>query len=175
MQSYISGIPEPGEYSPGFAGYIARAAAFDDPVHSLSTQMNQFLAMLSGIDERKRGYRYADGKWSVKEVLGHIIDCERIFAYRALRIGRGDQTPLPSFDENDYGAAAQSDRCDWHELIEEFEVVRRASILMLKHLPDEAWVRRGTVSGGPMSVRAVAYVMIGHVAHHSDILRERYL
>ena len=108
-------------------------------------------------------------------MLGHITDTERIFAYRALRVARNDQTPLPSFDQDPYVAASEAERCDWSELLEEFEHVRRASILLLRHLPQTAWTRTGTASGAPVSVRALAYIMIGHVEHHLDLLRERYL
>jgi len=108
-------------------------------------------------------------------MLGHIIDTERIFAYRALRIGRGDPTALPGFDENIYVQAAEVERCDWGLLLDEFIHVRRASILLLTRMPESAWLHTGTASGMSISLRAMVYVMIGHVAHHLDILRERYL
>ena len=108
-------------------------------------------------------------------MLGHLTDTERVMAYRAMRIGRADQTPLASFDENTFAAAAEADRADWSDLLDEFNHVRRATILMLRRLPEPAWIRIGTASDAPISVRALAYIMIGHVAHHLEILRERYL
>lgn len=108
-------------------------------------------------------------------MVSHLIDGERVFAYRALCVARGDQTPLPPFEENSYAAAAQSELCDWDELIEEFELVRKASVLLFRHVPESAWLRTGTVYGSTTSVRALAYIMIGHVAHHMDVLRGRYL
>jgi uncharacterized damage-inducible protein DinB len=174
MSTFQPGVPQPGEYSPALAGYIGKAKPFADPIQKLNEQLAEVLSLLRPIDQVKQHHRYAPGKWSVKEVLGHLIDAERIFAYRVLRVGRTDQTPLPSFDENVYAAASEAERQDWNEMLEEFEHVRKASILLLRHLPEAAWTRTGTASGAPISVRALAYIMIGHVAHHLDILRERY-
>jgi len=167
--------PEPGEYSLFFAAYVAKARAFADPVARLGDQLGDVHSRLAPLPEAVQLHRYAPGKWSVKEVLGHLIDAERIFAYRALRIARADATPLAAFEENGYVAAAEIERCPWPELLEEFEHVRQAGILMLRHLPPAAWLRIGTSSGAPLSVRAVAYVMVGHVEHHLEILRQRYL
>jgi len=175
MSIFLPGVPAPGEYASFFGGYIAKAQDFADPVKKLDEQMSEFLDLLEELDEQKQLHRYAPGKWSVKDVVGHLIDAERIFAYRALRIARGDQTPLSGFDENAYVRAAEADRFDWQTLLEEFIIVRRTSILMLQRMPDEAWMRRGTASDAAISVRALAYIMIGHVAHHLEILRERYL
>jgi hypothetical protein len=175
MSIFLPGVPGPGEYAPFFGGYIAKVRNCADPVKKLDEQMSEFLDLLQELNEEKQLYRYAPGKWSVKDVVGHLIDAERIFAYRALRIARGDQTPLPGFDENAYVQEAAADRSDWQTLLEEFIVVRRTSVLMLGRMPDEAWMRTGTASNNATSVRALAYIMIGHVAHHLDILRERYL
>jgi uncharacterized damage-inducible protein DinB len=175
MSIFLPGVPRPGEYAPFFGGYIAKAQDCADPVQKLGEQMSEFLDLLQELDEEKQLYRYAPGKWSVKDVVGHLIDAERIFAYRALRIARGDQTPLAGFDENAYVPAAEADRSDWQTLLEEFIVVRRTSVLMVGRMPDEAWMRTGTASNNAISVRALVYIMIGHVAHHFEILRERYL
>ncbi len=175
MSTFVPGIPGPGEYAPFFAGYVAKSQDCADPVQKLDEQMSEFLAQLEDVVEQKQLYRYAPGKWSVKDVVGHLIDAERIFAYRALRIARGDQTPLPGFDENDYVQTAEADRFDWQTLLEEFIIVRRTTILMLSRLPDEVWTRSGTASNASTTVRALLYIMIGHVAHHLDILKERYL
>jgi hypothetical protein len=175
MSAFLPGIPEPGEYKPAFGGYVGRAVSFSDPVQKLTDQLEEVLSLLRPLDAKKQAHRYADGKWSVKEVLGHLTDTERVMAYRALSIGSGDLTSLPSFDENAFAAAAEADRADWSDLLDEFTHVRRATILMLRRLPKAAWVRVGTASDAPISVRALAYIMIGHVAHHLEILRERYL
>lgn len=174
MSAFIPGLPQPGEYHPAFAGYVAKAQAFADPVERLNRQLDEILGLLSPLGAARRLYRYAPGKWSVQELLGHITDAERIFAYRALRIGRADRTPLPGFEENAYVAAAQAGNCVWEELIAEFEHVRRSSVLLFQHLPEAAWLRAGIVNEASLSVRALAYITIGHVAHHLDILRERY-
>jgi DinB superfamily len=175
MGSFNPGFPEPTEYNPAFAGYVGKARAVSDPIQKLTDQMQVLLALLGPLDANQQQFRYAPGKWSIQEVLGHIIDTERIFAYRTLRVARADTTPLASFDQDPYVAASQVERCEWSSLLEEFEHVRRASILLLRHLPPAAWTRTGTASNAPISVRALVYVMIGHVEHHLDILRERYL
>ena len=175
MTAFVPGVPTPDEYNPAFAGYVRKVETVADPSSALEQQLQELLSLLRPLDETKQLYKYAAGKWSVKEMLGHIIDAERIFSYRALRIARGDQTPLPSFDENAYAAAAGSDRWDWRELLEEFEHVRKATVLMFRHVPESAWLRTAAVSGAQTSVRALAYITVGHAAHHMAILRERYL
>jgi hypothetical protein len=175
MRIFLPGVPEPGEYSEFFAGYVAKAQPCSDPVKKLEEQLALFWELMGPLDEKTQLHRYAPGKWSVKEMVGHVIDAERIFAYRALRIGRADQTPLPGFDENSYVEASEADRCDWRLLLEEFTHVRTASYLMLGRMPEAAWTRRGTASGAPISMRGMAHVMIGHVAHHMEIVRTRYL
>jgi hypothetical protein len=175
MGTFSPGVPQPEEYNPAFGVYVTKAQAFADPVEKLDAQLAEVLSSFRSLDPNQQLYRYAPGKWSVKEILGHITDTERIFAYRALRVARTDQTPLPSFDQDLYVRASEADRCDWGELLEEFKYVRRASALMFRHLPEAAWLRTGTASNAPISVRALAYIIIGHAAHHLDILRERYL
>lgn len=175
MTGFQPGIPQPGEYNPFFEGYLSKSRAFADPIQKLREQQDEVQALLRPLSVEKQLYRYAPEKWSVKETAGHLIDTERILGYRALRIARGDQTPLPGFEEAAYVTAAETERCDWGELLEEFSHVRQASVLMWRHLPEAAWLRTGTSNNSPISVRALAYVMIGHVAHHLAILRERYL
>jgi hypothetical protein len=175
MAAFHPGLPLPGEFKPAFAGYIDKARAFSDPVAKLTAQLREVQDLLRPLDAAKQSYRYAPGKWTVKDVLGHIIDAERVFAYRALRIGRGDRTPLASFDENGFAAAAHAESAGWDHLLEEFEHVRRATILLLERLPPDAWTRTGIAGDAALSVRALAYITIGHVTHHLDILRERYL
>lgn len=174
MSRFLPGVPGPGEYGPFFAGYVAKAQPCADPFEKLDHQLNELVSLLRPLDEEMQRHRYAPGKWSVTEMLGHVIDAERIFAYRALRIGRSDQTPLPGFDENTYVQAAEVESCNWDLLLDEFIHVRRASILMLSRMPEAAWTRTGTANGTSITLRALVYIMIGHVAHHMDILRERY-
>ena len=171
----ISGFPQPGEYAPGFAGYIEKVRAVTDPVTTLQEQLTETMDLLQKWPEAKRLSRYASEKWSVQQLLGHLTDTERIFACRALRIARGDQTPLPGFAENDYVAAAHAEAASWAALLDEFALVRQANVAMLRNFPAEAWTRQATVNGATTSVRALAYIMAGHLAHHLDILRDRYV
>jgi len=169
------GFPHSAEFAPHFAGYIALVKDVTDPLTKLEDQVDQVTSLLNNLDPARRLYRYAPEKWSIQQLLGHLIDTERIFAYRALRIARSDQTPLPGFDENAYVVAADAEAVDWDQLLAEFAAVRRSNILMLRNLPATAWTRTGEVNAAPISVRALAYIMAGHVVHHLNILCERYL
>ncbi len=133
------------------------------------------MAILSSLGERQGNYRYAPDKWSVKEVLGHVIDTERIFAYRALRIARNDKTPIEGFEQDDYVRAALSGNRTLAGLIEEFSAVRHAGLLLFRSFDPEAWVRKGIASQKEISVRALVYVIAGHELHHRKILQEKYL
>ena len=130
---------------------------------------------MRSIPSEKGDYRYAPGKWSIKELLGHVIDGERIFAYRALRFGRNDQTALNGFEQDDYVAAGAFDKRELSDLIDEFEEVRRATIHLFRGFDETAWTRRGVASENEVSVRALAYIIAGHELHHMGVLRERYL
>ena len=167
--------PATNEYPPFFAGYVAKAQGTTDPVASLEAQRNDFLALLRPLTPAQQTHRYAEGKWSIKEVVNHLTDAERIFSYRALCVARNDTTPLPSFDENTYVVAADADRLEWNALLSEFDAVRQATLQLLRNLPEPAWPRMGTASNKPISVRALVFIMYGHVAHHTGIIRERYL
>jgi hypothetical protein len=175
MANFSPGPPQPDEYKPAFAGYIAKAQHVTDVVAELERQLSEVTALLRALPVEKRLYRYAPEKWSIQQLLGHLSDTERVFTYRTLRIARGDQTPLAGFEENDYAVAAESESCNWDDLVEEFGHVRRATIALLRNFPSSAWLRAGTASGATLSARAAVYIMIGHVAHHVSILRERYL
>ena len=165
--------PTAGEYAPYFERYIARVPE-DDVLPVLERQRAELHRVFDSIPETRGGFRYAPGKWTVRELLGHVIDTERIFAYRALCISRGETTPLPGFEQDPYVANAGHDRWTLAELIEDFETVRRSNLAMLTHL-DEAAVRRvGTSSGHPTSVRAIAYILAGHLRHHLGVLAEKY-
>jgi hypothetical protein len=166
--------PAVGEYAPSFADYVVRIADDEDIVAVLAGQLDQVLARLGRIPEARGDYRYAPEKWSIKEIVGHLCDTERVFAYRALRIGRGDSTPLPSFDDQAYVAEVRAGDRTLADLAAEWGDVRRASIALFRNLPAEAWHRRGTASDQPISVRALAYIIGGHVRHHLQVLEERY-
>lgn len=166
--------PEKTEYAEFYANYVALVDETDVNT-ALQNQAGELQNLFAGITAEKENYRYAAGKWSVKELLGHIIDGERVFSYRALRIARGDQTPLPGFEENSYVANSNFNATDFAELLEEFTSLRRANVLMFKNFSDEMWRRNGTASDATVSVRALAFIMVGHVRHHANILRTRYL
>jgi DinB superfamily len=166
--------PEVTEYAPYYARYISLVPAAD-LAHTLEAQLAESLPVLRAIGEQKSLYRYAPGKWSIKEVLGHLIDAERIFTYRALRFARNDQTPLPGFEQDPYVAAANFDARPWDDLVAEFEHVRRSSILFFGALTAEEMMRSGTASQNAITVRALGYIVAGHELHHMAILRDRYL
>ena len=167
--------PGVGEYAPSFADYVARIAEDEDIVAVLVTQFHQVLARLGRILEVRGDYRYAPDKWSIKEIVGHLCDTERVFAYRALRVGRGDTTPLPSFDDQAYVAEVRAGDRTLADLAAEWGDVRRATIALFRNLPAEAWQRRGIASDRPISVRALGYIIAGHVRHHVETLEARYL
>jgi hypothetical protein len=167
------GQPEATEYAPYFERYVMLVRG-GDILKTLAEQSTTMRRALAAVPEDRAGFRYAEGKWTVREVLGHCTDAERVFAYRALCIARGEKAPLPSFDENGYARTSGHDGVPLSELLDEFETVRKATVHLLAHLPAEAWLRTGVASGKPVSVRALAFIMAGHVAHHLAILRERY-
>jgi hypothetical protein len=168
------GRPETNEASPYYFGYIDKVPG-DDVVSLLETQASETLPWLESISEQKSLDRYEAGKWSIREVLGHINDCERLFTLRAFWFARGFDTPLPSFDQNACVGAARADEISWARHLDEFRVVRSATIAFFWNLPEEAWLRSGIASDNRFTVRALAYLAAGHVAHHRKILEERYL
>jgi hypothetical protein len=167
-------MPRPAatEFSSGNAAYIDLVPE-DDVVKLLDQQLAEFLGLLAHVSEADGNVCHAPYTWSVKQVVGHLIDCERVFGYRALRFARGDTTPLPGFDEVPYAQAAESNRCRLRDLVAEFEALRRSHILFWRHLPEAAWTRVGEANGQPVSVRALAYIMAGHARHHLAILHRR--
>jgi hypothetical protein len=165
--------PESTEYAPFYAGYVARVPE-GSILEILARQPEEVRRALATVPDERETYRYAPDKWSIREVIGHIGDAERIFGYRALRIGRGDETPLPGFDEKPFVAASGADARPLAGLVDELAAVRAANLIVLRHLPQAAWLNMGTASNNPVSVRAVAYTMAGHVLHHMAVLRERY-
>lgn len=167
------GRPAADEVPPHFVGYIAKVTE-SDPVAVLATQIDVTAALLRPLSEADARKRYAPGKWSVKEVVGHLTDTERIMAYRALRIARGDETPLPGFDENAYVPPAKFDARPLADLIGDLFTVRAATVALFRTFDADAWRRRGTASGKPISVRALGYMIPGHERHHVEILKTRY-
>ncbi len=166
--------PETTEYAPYYGKYISLVAD-GDIVKTLENQIDATLQVLRGLSEEKGNHCYAPGKWSVKEVIGHLIDTERIFAYRALRIARNDKTPLPGFEQDDFVANADFDSARVADLADEFAAVRKANLSLFRRLSDEAWLRSGTASENGLSARAAAYIIAGHELYHLDILKTRYL
>jgi DinB family protein len=167
-------IPDRTEAAPYYFTYIDQVPG-PDICATLEAQGPDTIALLESVSEARSHHRYAAGKWSIREVLGHINDTERLFVFRAFWFARGFDTPLPSFDQNVAVAAAGADARSWGSHLEEFSRVRGATITFFRSLPPEAWARRGIASDNPFTVRALAYIGAGHVAHHVRILRERYL
>ena len=172
MPVYIR--PAANEYSDHFSGYIGQVPD-GDLVQTLERHGKEFVEFLRKIPEPKGDFAYGPGKWTMKEVIGHIADTERVFAYRAMRIARGDTISLPGFDENAWVPLSGARDRTLADLTEEFQAVRTASITLFKHLSPEAIARRGTASNREITVRAIAWIVAGHPIHHQKILRERYL
>lgn len=166
--------PLGGEFNPYYEKYIALVPE-GDFVEVLARQADDTLSILRAIPENMAGHAYAEGKWTIKELVGHVCDAERIFSYRLLRFARGDVTPLASFDENSYVPAGQFAQRTLASLIEEFAAVRAATIALVAGLPADAWLRTGPASGWPVSARALAFITAGHELHHREILLTRYL
>jgi hypothetical protein len=165
--------PEPEEYAAYYEKYISLFPG-TDVAGALETQRVQTVQLFAGRSERDGNFRYASDKWTVKEVLGHITDSERIFTYRALRIARADQTPMPGFEQDDYVRSGGFNERPLTSLVEEFAHVRSASLALFRSLGPEAWLRRGTANKNEVSVRALAFITAGHELHHRRILEERY-
>jgi len=166
--------PESDEYAASFKKYID-VVPDGEPATILESQRKDWQRLLAPLGEEAGNFRYAPGKWTIKEVLGHVIDAERIFSYRLLRIARGDKTPLPGFEQDDYIKTANSSARRLTDLREEFEVVRRSSLALVSSLVDDDLKRTGTASNNPISARALVFIIAGHDRHHWQILREKYL
>lgn len=170
----MRGRPEPNEAATYYYGYINLISS-DDIVSVLEAQLEETLKFLAEISEDKSVERYAPDKWSMRQLLSHVNDTERVFLFRALWFARGFPDPLPSYDQNVAVAAADADNVSWAKHVAEFRSIRQASLSFFNNLPEEAWLRTGIASDNPFTVRALAYITAGHVAHHTAILRERYL
>ncbi len=166
--------PQTNEAASYYFKYIDLITS-DDIVPAMENQMGEMLQFLSGISEQQSLHAYEPGKWTIREVLNHVNDGERVFAGRAFWFARGFTEALPSFDQDIAVEMAHANNMSWAELVEEFKIVRLGTIALLKTLPAEAWERTGVASDNPVSVRALAYIIAGHVTHHINVLRERYL
>jgi len=166
--------PETSEYNPYYEKYISLIEE-GELLNALERQPSELRSLLNGLDEEKGKYAYADGKWSIKEVLSHLIDGERIFSYRVLRISRGDETPIEGFEQDGYIENSHANERSFEDLLEELSLQRNANLRMLKNLREDGWKRLGTASQSPVSVRALGFIMAGHVRHHINILKAQYL
>jgi uncharacterized damage-inducible protein DinB len=166
--------PDPSEHAPYFSRYIDLVPE-NDVVTALEAQSDETQKLFASLDDERAAYRYAPDKWSIKGVIGHMTDTERVFAYRLLAIARGDETPLPGFDENEYAKHANFDQWSLCDLTESLAATRRANLLLMRNLSDDDWNRRGVANNNATSARALAFTMLGHERHHLKVLRERYL
>ena len=166
--------PNAAEAAPYYFRYIDLVSD-DDVVAALEEQLSETYSFLKSIDEEKSLHSYAPGKWTLRQLLNHVNDAERIFVYRALWFARGFPEALPGFDQDVGVAGGEANNVSWHDLVEEFRNVRLGTISFFKNLPEDAWARTGTASDNPFTVRALAYSIAGHAAHHQTVIRERYL
>jgi len=165
--------PADSEYNSYYQPYVHEVPD-GDLLATLVAQRDSTAAVLAGISDKSAGYRYADGKWSIREVVGHVSDAERVFSYRALRIARGDTIDLPGFDENTWMPMAGFEARSMADVAAEFRAVREATLALFNSFSAEAWLRIGSASGHPVSARALAWILAGHERHHLSILAERY-
>lgn len=173
MSAYIA-RPESSEYGPFYAGYVAEVPD-GDLLSLMERQGEETFALFAGLPEERGAHRYAPEKWSIKDIVLHLADAERVFAYRALRFARNDTTPLPGFDENDYARGAGADARSLADLAAELRAVRRSSLAFFRGLAEPAFLRKGTASGFTITVRALAWITAGHERHHIRVVHERYL
>lgn len=166
--------PNETEYAPDFQGYVNQVNETDIlPV--LRSQMDDLDVLLERVAPEKEQYRYAEGKWSIREIVGHLIDGERVFGYRAFSIARGEQQDLPGFDQDEYMLTAPYHNIELEDLLSELRLIRLGNLAMFRTLDEASWNRVGTANANQVSVRAIAFVMAGHLRHHMNVLRERYL
>jgi uncharacterized damage-inducible protein DinB len=166
--------PAANEYAQSYQGYISKVAG-TDVLGALVNQHKLVLEILASLDDEKAKYAYDTGKWSIKELIGHIIDCERVFSYRAVSIARGEQQPLPGFEQDGFVLHAKFNNRSLESLKDEYNHLRLANIALIKSLTEEDISRKGTASNNPVTVRALLFIIAGHEKHHLDILKERYL
>jgi hypothetical protein len=174
LQTFAPGKPGSDEYAPYYRTYVSLVPE-SDIVATLEKQAQETVALLASRNESDGNFSYAPGKWSVREVLGHLIDSERVFSYRVLRIARNDKTPMEGFEQDDYVKYGPFRRSTLAALVEEFQSVRLATLSLLRGLDEDSWVRRGVANKNEVSVRGIAYIIAGHELHHRKILQEKYL
>lgn len=168
--------PQTNEYAPFYEGYIKLACAGNQPIlKRLKSQLNSIDDFLADIPEKKYDYAYADGKWTVKQVISHLIDTERVMTYRAMRISKGDQTDLPGFDQDLLVANTNIDKYTYSDLVDELVMLRQANLFFFKSLSDEDFKKKGTSNGTSISAGALLFIIYGHIEHHFNILKELYL
>lgn len=168
------GRPEPNEAAAYYDGYINHVPG-DNVVAVLEKQLEETVTFLEGISEEQSLHRYEESKWSIRQLLNHVNDTERVFLFRALWFARAFTSPLPGFDQETGVAGADADRVPWRAQVDEFRVIREATLAFFHNLVDEAWLRGGIANDSHATVRAIAYIIAGHVAHHTEILKQRYL
>ncbi|UCG51812.1 MAG: DinB family protein [Candidatus Latescibacterota bacterium] len=166
--------PGPDEYAPYFERYIKRVPD-GDILDILAGQIERVYEFLGGIDEESAAHRYGPDKWSIKQVVGHIVDCERVFSYRALRFARDDKTPLPGFDQDEFVTRGHFDQRSLDDISNELRAVRLATLALFRSFEPEILLRRGTASGFEFTVRSIPYLVAGHELHHLDVIQDRYL
>ncbi len=174
MPEYWHGRPDSSEYPESSEAYV-RLVPESTILPVMTEQLERTLYLLGGIDEARAGHRYAPDKWSIRELVGHLIDTERILAYRALRFARGDRTPLAGYDENDYVRASGFDRRALSELAEELRLLRQSSRMLFGSLPPETHLQKGVADGKEFTLRSLPFILVGHERHHVAVLEERYL
>ena len=167
-------VPTSDEYAEFYAGYVQRAQARGDVLAALPQQIEELKSILGNLSDEQARFKPGPKEWSIKEVMGHLNDVERVFSYRLLRVSRNDPTPLPGFEQDDYVRESGFDNHPLKDLIQQFGYLRRANILAINHMSDEATLRVGTASGAPVSARALIHMLVGHVDHHMASLREVY-
>jgi DinB family protein len=165
--------PLENEYAPFYQSYVAHVSE-DDILTAMRSQIDALDVLLDRVPPERETYAYAEGKWTIRQIIGHLIDGERVFGYRALCIARGETQNLPGFDENAYMPNAPYEHVELEDLLSEFRLVRLSNIAMLRTLDQAAWARMGTANDSPVSVRALVYIMVGHARHHMGVLRDRY-
>lgn len=166
--------PGPDDFAPFYSGYVARVPD-GDIVATLTGQITETRELLQSISASQAGFRYAPGKWTIRQLLGHVIDGERVFGFRALWFARGGVEPLPSMNQELFVANAGHDSCPWSELIEEFDRIRAATLDLVRRFGEPVWLNKGTASGSQVSVRGLVWIIAGHERHHRAVLREKYL
>jgi uncharacterized damage-inducible protein DinB len=174
MTNLAIGRPDPSEHDPYYSRYISLVPG-NDVIATLATQIENTLATLRRIPEARGAFRYASGKWTIRQVVGHLADSERVFAYRALRISRNDKRPIEGFEQDDYVRYGPFEHSDLAGLVEEFAQIRAATLSLVRHLDEEAWTRSGTANNAHITVRALAWIIAGHELHHRGILERQYL